>query len=354
MQVDLSAVVIPVTATVVDALRVIDGSGLQVAVVVDANGLLKGLITDGDVRRGLLRGLSLEVPVTEVMNTNPITLGVQEPLEAVLGRIRQMGRRHLPVVDGAGKLLALEIVDAHVPHQAVHSCAVLMAGGLGQRLHPITQTVPKPMIPVGDQPILERLIKNLRDQGIRRFYVSVNYMAEVIQEYFGDGRKWDAEISYLHENARLGTAGALGLLPEPPEGSFLLMNGDIMTSLNLRQMIDYHIDHGAAATIGAFAHEYQVPFGVLQMNGDQVAAIQEKPVIRRYVSGGVYTLSPTVLDFVRRGETLDMPDLIQRLIESNQKVSAFPIREYWIDIGRHDDLDRASREVQSIFPSRKA
>ena len=350
MKVDLSTVVIPLTAKIVDALRVIDGSGLQVAVVIDANGLLKGLVTDGDVRRGLLRGLSLEACVTEVMNASPITLASDASQEAVVGRIRQAGRRHVPVVDAAGKLVALEIVEAHISHQVAPSCALLMAGGLGQRLHPITETVPKPMIKVGDQPILERLIKHLLEQGIRRFYLSVNYKAEMIEEYFGDGHKWGAEISYLHENARLGTAGALGLLPEVPEGSFLLMNGDIMTSINLRQMMDYHLNHAAVMTIGAFAHEYQVPFGVLQMNGDQVAAIHEKPVIRKYVSGGVYTLAPAVLEFVRRGEVLDMPSLIQRLIESNQKVSAFPIREYWIDIGRHDDLHRAGRDVQAMFP----
>lgn len=351
MQADLSTIVIPATAKIVDALRVIDGSGLQVAVVVDADGLLKGLVTDGDVRRGLLRGLSLNVSVAEVMNAHPVTREVGAAPEVALGRIRQLGRRHLPIVDGAGKLIALEIVEAHLPPQVTYSCAVLMAGGLGKRLHPITEALPKPMITVGDQPILERLVKHLRDQGIFRFYISVNYKAEMIESYFGNGRKWGVEISYLHENVRLGTAGALGLLPEAPEGSFLLMNGDIMTSINLRQMMDYHIDHAAAMTIGAFAHEHQIPFGVLQMSGDQVTAIEEKPVIRKYVSGGVYTLSPLVLDFVRPGEVVDMPVLIQRLIESSQKVSAFPIREYWIDIGRHDDLSRALQEVQAIFPS---
>lgn len=352
MRVNLKTVIVPLDAKVVDALRVIDGSGLQAAMVVDSAGILKGIITDGDVRRGLLRGLTLEASVTEVMNTNPVTARLDGSSESALNQVPQSGRRHLPVLDAAGRLVALETVGTHLHPDPSHSCAVIMAGGLGTRLHPLTQVTPKPLLPVGDTPILERILTHLIEQGIRRFYVSVNYKAHMIESYFGDGHKWNVEITYLHENDRLGTAGALGLLPETPTQPFLLMNGDIMTSVNLKQMLAFHADQGASATIGAFAHEYQVPYGVLKMDGAHVTGIQEKPIIRKYVSGGVYTLAPHVLKLVKPGMPLDMPELIQRLVNSDYRVSAFPIHEYWIDIGRHDDLHRASLEAQDVFPVR--
>lgn len=352
MRVDLQSVIISVDAKVVDALRIIDNSGYQVAMVVDHSGVLKGIITDGDIRRGLLRGLTLEASVTEVMNGYPVTIRFDDFSESALKQVPQNGRRHLPVLDAAGRLVALEMAEPHQLSYPSHSCAVIMAGGLGTRLHPLTQVTPKPLLPVGNTPILEHIINHLLEQGIRRFYVSVNYKAHMIESYFGDGHKWGAEITYLHENDRLGTAGALGLLPEIPKHPFLLMNGDIVTSVNLKQMLAFHADQGASATIGAFAHEYQVPYGVLKMEGTRVMAIQEKPVIRKFVSGGVYTLSPHVLTLVKPGIALDMPDLIQQLVSFDHRVSAFPIHEYWIDIGRHDDLNRASREVSDMFPTR--
>lgn len=352
MRVDLQSVTISIEAKVVDALRIIDDSGYQVAMVVDQVGTLKGIITDGDIRRGLLRGLTLEAPVSGVMNSNPVTVRLDELSESALKDVPQNGRRHLPVVDAAGRLVALETVEPHQLAYPSHSCAVIMAGGLGTRLHPLTQVTPKPLLPIGNTPILEHIINHLIEQGIRRFYVSVNYKAHMIESYFGDGHKWGAEITYLHENDRLGTAGALGLLPEMPKHPFLLMNGDVMTSVNLKQMLAFHADQGASVTVGAFAHEYQVPYGVLKMEGTRVMAVQEKPVIRKFVSGGVYTLSPHVLKLVKPGVALDMPDLIQQLISSDQRVSAFPIHEYWIDIGRHDDLNRASREISDMFPIR--
>jgi NDP-sugar pyrophosphorylase family protein len=260
-----------------------------------------------------------------------------------------LGTRHLPVLDAAGRLVALEILPDTGPAQP--EVAVLMAGGLGKRLRPITETIPKPLVMVGDAPILELILRHLIGQGVRRFYISVNYKGEMIEDYFGNGKKWDAEITYLHEVEEMGTAGALSLLPEKPDVPFLLMNGDVMTSVSLRQMFNYHIDMGAATTVGAFAHEYQVPYGVLEMEDGRVTRIDEKPVIRRYVSGGVYMLSPGVLELVRPGEPLDMPVLIDRLLAGNMRVAAFPIREYWIDIGRHDDLKRASQEVHTVFPS---
>lgn len=349
MRVAFEKITVPADSSIMDAIKAIDDGRLQVALVIDGQGHLAGIVTDGDIRRGLLKGLGLSTPLREVMNSHPVVLREDESRDAAIRRIRELGTRHLPVVDAAGRLVALEMLaDSGPVHPEV---AVLMAGGLGKRLRPITETIPKPLVTVGDKPILEVILRHLLEQGVRKFHISVNYKAEMIEEYFGNGSKWGAEITYLHENAQMGTAGALSLLPEKPDAPFLLMNGDVMTSVNLKQMFDYHADMGATATVGAFAHEYQVPYGVLEMEDGHVTRIEEKPVIRRYVSGGVYMLSPSVLELVRPDEPLDMPALISRLLAGNMTVSAFPIREYWIDIGRHDDLQRASREIRQVFPS---
>ena len=351
MRVDFKTLVVPLGARIVDAIKVIDGGRLQAALILDDQGCLKGIVTDGDVRRGLLRGIDLNSPVTEIMNDRPVVVHDGESRGAVLRQIRQLGMRHLPIVDGAGRLVALEMVITSEAGPGVPDTAVLMAGGLGKRLLPITETIPKPLVKIGEFPILEIIIRNLVEQGLRRFYLSVNYKGEMIEEYFGNGKKWGAEISYLHERKPMGTAGALSLLPDRPETPFLTMNGDIMTSINLKQMFDYHNDMDAAATVGAFAHEYQVPYGVLEMEDGRVTSIDEKPIIRKYVSGGVYALSPRVLEFLHEEEPLDMPALIERLVAGNMRVAAFPIREYWIDIGQHGDLQRASNDVRNVFPS---
>jgi dTDP-glucose pyrophosphorylase len=351
MRVDFDRITVSVDSHIIDAIKAIDNGRLQAALVVDDQNRLKGIVTDGDIRRGLLRGLSLSSPLREVMNPHPVTVQEHEPREAAIRQIRDLGTRHLPIVDTRGRLVALELLSDADPVQP--EVAVLMAGGLGTRLRPLTETIPKPLVTVGDTPILEVILRHLVQQGVRRFFISVNYKAEMIEDYFGNGSKWGVSITYLRENEKMGTAGALSLLPEKPQTPFLLMNGDIMTSINLKQMFEYHMNMRAAATVGAFAHEYEVPYGVLEMEDGHVTRIEEKPIIRRYVSGGVYVLSPSVLELIVPGEPLDVPALIGRLLSGSMQVVAFPIREYWIDIGRHDDLQRASREVTQIFPAQR-
>jgi dTDP-glucose pyrophosphorylase len=346
LRVDFKSLIVSETAKIGDALKVIDGGRLQAALVLDDAGRLKGIVTDGDVRRGLLRGIDLNSSIEKVMNNHPIVIGEAENREPVLRRLREMGMRHLPVVNDDRTLVALELIQFADFEFGAPDVALLMAGGLGKRLRPITEAIPKPMVQVGASPILEIIIRNLAQQGINRFYLSVNYKAEMIEDYFGDGAKWGVQIFYLREGEQMGTAGALSLLPERPKTPFLVMNGDIITSVNLKQMYDYHRDMNAAATVGAFAHEYQVPYGVLKMDDGRVVGIDEKPIIRKYVSAGIYILAPNVLEFVRGAEALDMPTLIERVVAGNLRVSAFPIREYWIDIGRHGDLQRASDDMQ--------
>lgn len=351
MRTNIDAVVVSLKSKIVDAIGIIDQSGLQAALVLDGSGILRGIITDGDVRRGLLRGVQLDAPVTEIMNARPIVAKVGDSPDAIQRVARQFGVRHMPVVDEIGKLLSMEFIGGIEPEPPRTNWAVVMAGGLGTRLRPITDNLPKPLVTIGDRPILEIMVRHVAEQGIKRFFVSVNYKGHMIEEYFGAGKKWNVEIDYLREKGQLGTAGALSLLPERPIEPVLVLNGDVMSSVKLGQMLDYHKEMDASVTIGAFSYEHSVPFGVLEMDNGFVVRVREKPVFRHFVAGGIYVFSPDVLDLMQHDEPVDMPDLIERVISSNRKVAAFPIHEYWRDIGRLDDLLRAREEIQVAFPS---
>jgi dTDP-glucose pyrophosphorylase len=335
-------------ASILEAIRAIDGGGMQIAVVIDGEGLLKGVVTDGDVRRGLLRGLTPDAPLSEIINRKPMVIRPADSLEFSLRAARQQGLRQLPLVDNAGRFIGLKLSD-QTPASILPNCALLMAGGLGVRLRPLTNTLPKPLIELAGKPILEIMLEKLVGQGLGKFFVSVNYKAEMIANHFGNGQKWGVDIRYLHETQRMGTAGALSLLSERPELPMLVMNGDILTSVNIAHMLDYHADLKAALTVGVFVHEQQIPYGVVEMNGNFISEIREKPIARNFISAGVYIISPHVLDLVEENSKLDMPELIATLIKREMRVAAFPIREYWIDIGHHDDLLRAQREIGEFF-----
>jgi NDP-sugar pyrophosphorylase family protein len=224
-----------------------------------------------------------------------------------------------------------------------------MAGGLGERLKPLTNETPKPLIRIGDKPILETVLTGFIKAGFSRFFISVNYKAEMIQDFFRDGSKWGVEISYLHEKKRLGTAGALSLLPQRPDRPFFVMNGDLLTTVNFEHMLKYHSEHQAFSTVCVREHSVTVPFGVVELDDHRLISIREKPTHKYFVNAGVYLLDPGVLDFIDGNEAVDMPMLIERTIAKDKTSVVFPLREYWIDVGRVDDLQRASEEFQRIF-----
>jgi NDP-sugar pyrophosphorylase family protein len=224
-----------------------------------------------------------------------------------------------------------------------------MAGGLGSRLGTLTADRPKPMLPLGNKPILETILQNFLDFGFRNFYVSVNYKAEMIQSYFGDGSKWGANIRYLKEAEALGTAGAVGLLPEPPQKPMIVMNGDVLTKINFLQLLDFHAEHEAHATMAVREYDFQVPYGVVKVEQEAIHSIDEKPIQKFFVNGGIYVLEPSVQKMIPRGERLDMPELFRTLHQAGKKTVAFPIREYWLDIGRIDDFERAKGEFSGTF-----
>jgi dTDP-glucose pyrophosphorylase len=332
-----------------EALAVIDEGGIQIALVVDEQDTLKGVVTDGDIRRGILEGMDLDAPVRTVMNEDPITARPQEERQSLIDRMRSRRIHQLPLVDRHGHIVGIEVLDELLEPEARPNPVVLMAGGLGTRLRPLTEDCPKPLLEVGDQPILETILEGFVGHGFEQFYISVNYMSGMIEDYFGDGSDWGVDITYLHEDERLGTAGPLSLLSERPDETMIVMNGDLLTKLNFAHLLDFHHEHEATATMCVREHETQVPYGVIETDDQYMEGIEEKPTERYFVNAGIYVLEPDTLDYVPENEFFDMPDLFERLIEERREATVFPVREYWQDVGRKEDFQRVNGEYEEVF-----
>lgn len=332
-----------------EAIKIIDEGALQIALVVDNNERLLGTITDGDIRRGILKGIALENTAARIMNSNPTVAHTQDSRDEILKLLRQKSLHQLPVLDHEGHLVGLEVIEDLVSPQARDNLVVIMAGGLGIRLKQLTSETPKPLLKVGEKPILETILHNFIDQGFRRFYISVNYKSEMIESHFGDGSRWGVKIDYLREDQKLGTAGALGLLPKRPNDPVLVMNGDVLTKVNFQQLLDFHLKHKAEATMCVREYDFQVPYGVVKLNKHRISSIEEKPVQRFFVNAGIYVLQPEVLDLIPNGSPLDMPPLFDRLIALEKETVVFPVREYWVDIGKLSDYEQANGEFNEVF-----
>lgn len=335
--------------TLHQALEVIERVGCQMALVVDGQRRLLGTLSDGDVRRGLLKGLALSDRVAAAMHDSPTTARDDEDDQQVLARMRQLGVHQIPLVDGAGIVTGLKIVDDYLIAPARENWVVIMAGGLGSRLAELTRDTPKPMLKVGSRPLLETIVRNYAAQGFRRFYIAVNFKAEQILAHFGDGSALGVEIRYLHENERLGTAGALSLLPERPELPILVTNADLLTKENYGHMLDQHVSHGADATMALRDFEMRVPFGVVRSNNGLIEAIEEKPIQRFVISAGTCILSPRVLDLVPKGQFYDMPTLFDTLIRDGFRTRGHSVNGYWLDIGHLPDYERANVDFSEVF-----
>lgn len=330
--------------TIKSALQILDATAKKILFVVDGSGKLLGTVTDGDIRRGILKDTSLIDKVTEVMKSNPKTARAGTNREEMLRLMKLADVSHLPVLDEQGKLVDVISRDELLDRQKRENIVVLMAGGLGTRLRPLTNDCPKPLLKIGKKPILETIIDSFIDCGFYRFYLAVNYRSEMIEEYFGDGSKYGVEIKYIHEKKRMGTAGALYFLPEKPIEPIIVMNGDLLTKLDFVELLDTHIKNGSAATMAVREYSYQVPYGVINCDGDRIVSIEEKPEHTYFVNAGIYVLEPEVVARVEKEEFFDMPNLFKDIIGEGGKVGVFPIREYWLDIGRLDDFERAKSE----------
>lgn len=335
--------------SIVEAMRIIDRSALQIALVVDEQAKLLGVVTDGDIRRGILKGVQLDQPVTKIMAGNFTAAQETSSKEEIIALMKGKALNQLPVLDKNGHVVDLKVLVDLINVPRTDNEVVLMAGGLGNRLKPLTNDCPKPMLTLNDKPILEIILENLIQQGFNTFHISVNYKAEMIEKHFGDGGKWDIKISYLKEKKTMGTAGALGLLPERPREPLIVMNADLLTKINFRQLLDFHSAHQALATMCVRDYRFQVPFGVVNIDQYRLCSIDEKPTHHFFVNAGIYVLSPDVLDFIPKEKSYDMTELFQELIKSKHEAIAFPVREYWLDIGRFDDYEKANAEYQELF-----
>ena len=332
-----------------ETIRVLDRAALRVALVVDDSGKLLGTVTDGDVRRALLKHLPLETPVIQVMNANPKKAEQGWTESRVLALMEQYDVLQLPIVDGEEKLVGLANLHELINKRRYDNPVFLMAGGFGTRLRPLTNNCPKPMLKVGDKPILEQILLNFVDAGFHRFFISTHYMPKVIHDHFGNGEKWGVSIQYIHEEEPLGTGGALGLLPfDEIDLPLFMMNGDLLTSLNIHSFLEFHENHGSLATMCVREYEHQVPYGVITSEGTQIKSMVEKPIHKFFVNAGIYLLNPDLVRSVERGARIDMPTLLEQQIEKGEPVNMFPIHEYWLDIGRMDDFNRAQSDMSEL------
>lgn len=333
--------------TLRQAVETIDSGGSEICLIVDSEDRLIGTITDGDIRRGLLQGLSMNTPATAVMNSTPKTVPAGTDPKAILKILNREVLRQIPLVDGAGRVVGIRhLRDLTTQTVKRPNWVVLMAGGMGERLRPLTNSTPKPLLNVGDKPLLETILEGFVEQGFSEIFISVNYFAEAIMEHFGDGSRWGVNIHYLEERDRMGTAGALTLLPQKPDAPVVVMNGDLVTRVNFQHLLEYHAQQGTCATMCVREYDFQVPFGVISIDAHRITAIDEKPVHRFFVNAGIYVLNPDVIDEIPSGRRYDMTDVFGQALTEQKKTAAFPIHEYWLDIGRLDDLERAQIDVR--------
>jgi dTDP-glucose pyrophosphorylase/CBS domain-containing protein len=335
--------------TLREALQVIDRTGCQMALVVDDGRKLLGTLSDGDIRRGLLKGTSLAEPVSAAMHLNPTCAQLGEDRAHILATMRRRGLHQMPVLNASGGVVGLEIMDDFFATPVRENWVVIMAGGLGTRLAELTRDTPKPMLRVGTRPILETIVRSFADQGFGRFYMAVNYKADQIEAHFREGAEHGVEIRYLREQQRLGTAGALSLLPDLPSQPLVVTNADLLTKEDFGAMVDRHVEARVEATMAVRDYEMQVPFGVVREREGRIEAIEEKPMQRFVVNAGMYVLSPEAVAMVPLGRSYDMPTLFQQLVDAGRATRCHPIAGYWMDIGRMGDYERANLDFEQVF-----
>lgn len=345
---DFKNILLTTNSTVKEALNIINKGSMRIALVVK-DGKLKGVVSDADVRRAMLDGISIEDNIGAIFNKNPFTCYANDAKEDIVAKAIEKNIYEIPIVDDENNLIGFETLT-HLLKPKTHSNkVVLMVGGLGTRLRPLTESTPKPMLKVGDKPILETIVQNFKKYGYKNIILSVSYRSGVIEDYFGDGSKFGVSIEYVHEEKKMGTAGALGLIKEKLKEPFFVMNGDLLTNINFENMMNYHKQNSADATMGVREYGFQVPYGVVNVDGIDIKNIEEKPTYNFFVSGGIYILNPEILEYVPNNKYLDMPTLFENIIKHDRKSISFPIREYWLDIGRMEEFKKANEEYGKVF-----
>lgn len=326
--------------SILEAMRTITDAAVGVALMVDAQGRLIGVLTDGDIRRGVLSGAKLDSPVAPFVNRNCTTVRPQDDRTHVLDLMQSRSISQVPVLDAERRLVGLHLLREMLGAVARPNWAVIMAGGKGTRLRPITENLPKPMIRVAGRPILERLVLHLVGFGIKRIFISINYLGHMIEGHFGDGSKFGCRIDYLREQQEMGTGGALALLPERPAEPFLVMNGDLVTQFNVEKLLDFHERGGYAATLAVRRYFHQVPFGCLDVVEQQIKRIEEKPMLQQLVNAGTYVLSPHILGYIPKS-FFPITNLFEQCLQRNEPLGAWELEEDWLDVGQKEQLRQA-------------
>lgn len=348
MELDLN-ITIPPSTSIREALKIINKEAKRIALVVDQDLHLLGTLADGDIRRGLLKGVELDDPVKKVMETKPTYCYINDNIEDIIDIALTKKVYQIPVLNSQRVLVGLHEIDNLIKPEKKTNPVVIMAGGQGARLRPLTADVPKPLLNVGGKPILETIIRNFKKHGFYHFYLSVNYKSDMIRSTFGNGAELGVKIQYLEEKKKLGTAGAIGKLKGKIDQDFIVMNGDILTNINFNKFLSFHIEKNSLATMGVRPYEHQIPYGVIKTNKNHITKIMEKPIQTSLVNAGVYIFSPDILKIFKPDHPIDMPSVFENLLQNNKKVLSYDVKEYWIDIGRLDELRRADSEFHDFF-----
>lgn len=336
--------ILPLHATIQQAISNLDEVAIKIVLVVNDTGELEGTISDGDIRRGLLKGLGLNSPITSVIHRNSLVVPPEMTRDMVKQLMVANKIQQIPAVDEQRHVVGLHLWDEIATPPVRPNMMVIMAGGKGTRLRPHTENCPKPMLPVAGRPMLEHIIERAKAEGFSHFVLAVRYLGHMIEDHFGNGESIGVKIDYLREHTPLGTAGALSLLNPAPEQAFVVTNGDVITDIQYGELLDFHLRHDAAATMAVRMHEWQHPFGVVQTQGIEIVGFEEKPIARSHINAGIYALDPTTLSALNQGVRCDMPTLFERLQAQSQRTVAYPMHEPWLDVGRPDDLIRANNE----------
>jgi dTDP-glucose pyrophosphorylase/predicted transcriptional regulator len=347
---DWSKILLKTSDSLEKAIKVLHVGGLQIALVVDNKGKLLGTITDGDIRRALIKYRGMDYLVEKVMNNSPITALSSESSDVLMSRMKSRNLLHIPIIDEKGFLVGLETLQHLTYNKKYDNPVFLMAGGFGTRLHPLTEDTPKPLLNVGNRPILETILSRFIRSGFHNFFISTHFKAEKIQAHFGDGSAWGVKIEYVNEEKPLGTAGSIGLLPKNlPKLPILMMNGDVLTKVNFEHLLAFHQEQKGIATMCIRDYDVQIPFGVVNVEEQQAKSIVEKPIEKYFVNAGIYVLEPELVNKVKPNTHIDMPNLLEKQIKEGKSVSIFPIHEYWLDIGHMKEYESAHDSFSNGF-----
>ncbi len=329
--------ILPPSATIGQAIRNLNEVAIRIVMVVNKAGVLVGTVSDGDIRRGLLKGLDMNSSISSVVRSSALVVRPEMGRDIVMQLMQANKIHQVPIVDEYHHVVGLHLWDVITTPLMRSNLMVIMAGGKGARLLPHTENCPKPMLPVAGKPMLEHIIDRAKSDGFTNFVLAIHYLGQMIVDHFGNGEGMGVRIDYLREESPLGTAGALSLLKPTPNHPFVVTNGDVITDIRYGEVLDFHIRHAATATMAVRQHEWRHPFGVVQTKGVKIVGFEEKPISRSHINAGVYVLDPAALNVLTPNAHCDMPTLFERLQLSDSHTVAYPMHEPWLDVGRPED-----------------